>query len=81
VVNGFRPPGKEKARLINGLSKNCPGPDANCFLMQQRHIPHHLEWLAIGILAFDIPHINTLLAKLTLVITVPRDIYVVTLEN
>jgi hypothetical protein len=49
--------------------------------MQQRHIPYLLEWLAIGILAFNIPYIYSLLAKLAFIIPVPRDIDIMTLKD
>jgi hypothetical protein len=48
--------------------------------VQQRHIPHHLERLSVGIFAFNVPHIDSLLAEITLVVSVPRDIDIVAFE-
>ena len=49
--------------------------------MQQRYIPHLLERLAIRILAFNIPYIYSLRTKLALVVSVPRDVDAVALED
>jgi len=46
---------KESKGIILGEQK------MNKALMQQRHVPYHLERLAVGILALNIPYIYSLL--------------------
>jgi hypothetical protein len=48
--------------------------------MQQRHISHFLERLTISILSLHIPYIYTLRTKLVMVISVPRNVDIVTFK-